>query len=144
MSLFTIIFRRLGQTDPLRMKIVSLHEAAARYKSSLAEEEYAEEPSQYPLPSFDIDFSIVAQVYPLTEHQVLSVFIDFHITVQVITYCDYLYLSEDADLDSRGLSFVSVRGFQTAVSELFSSFTKLSPFTEDKSVYIPSLFNYRH
>jgi hypothetical protein len=47
------------------MKIVSLHEAAARYQSSLAQEEYAEEPSEHPVPSFDIDFSIVAQVTQL-------------------------------------------------------------------------------
>ena len=63
--LFTFIIRKLGETDPLRMKIVSLHEAAARYQSSLAQEEYAEEPSEHPVPSFDIDFSIVAQVTQL-------------------------------------------------------------------------------
>ena len=61
----------------------------------------------------------------------------FHVTAQVVTYCDYLYKTDDVDLDSRGLSFVSVRGFQTAVSELFSRFNRPSPFNVDKSVFDP-------
>jgi len=81
---FIIIFRKLGEEDPLRVRIVSLHEAAARYKSSLAEEDYAEEPSEYPVPVFDIDINICAQVthptHPLTKHQVLMmlIFISLH------------------------------------------------------------------
>ncbi len=98
------VHRVLGDEDPLRKKLVHMHRVCASFKH--------EEESNEDLPTYDISFNIVSQC---------------------ITYVDYLYEKGDlaGGIEARGLSFMSVRAAQTAVSELFANFNpeRQSPFS---------------
>lgn len=55
--------------------------------------------------------------------------IEFDISSQCITYVDSLYNAlPNGNIPSRDLSFMSVRRFATAASELFATFGQDSPF----------------
>ena len=108
---FICCVRNLGEEDALRKLIISIR----GHCDALIEAEKNGTEIPADAPKFDIPFDIVGQC---------------------VTYCNALYGAQPealalSEIEARKLSFMSVRAFQAAMSALFRSFARPTPFDQE-------------